>query len=609
MTIVRKIHKWIGLVLGLQFVLWMLSGFGMALLPKDLVRGEHRMAPPQELATLGAAAIGQMPLAGSDTQAISLQSFDGRPVFRHVDGTGVRLSDALTGETVEIDEAQARQIAAADYVGPGDITRVTRLEESTLAMRNHAPPAWRVDFDDGERTSLYISASDGRILERRNAYWRTHDVMWMLHIMDYQSRTSFNHPLIVFVTLIVFWLGVSGVILWFDSFRPADFDLIGKWRARGSLIPLQLRDGDDRDIATIRARPQQSLYDAMAAGGYALPSTCGGGGTCGLCRIRIGPDAPVLAADRRKIDEAALASGERLSCQHRIGAPLSLTLPAELLSAQRHDAEIVSVSFIAPALCQVRLRLDAPLDFEAGSYMQVEIPPYSATLDDIRPDENLRAVWAASGMPEAFGTDTPVTRTYSLASAPGEFGDDILLTVRLAMAGPDAPGARVGIGSAYLATLSPGDLLHMTGPFGDFRIREDDEERVFIGGGAGIGPLRAMIVDRLTRHNDATPMSLWYGARTARDIVYGDDFDDLAESHSNFSWTAALSEPGQHTGWDGDVGLIHEVVRERFLARHPDPSRCSFYVCGPPAMLAAVLALLKSLDVPDEQVAFDDFGI
>lgn len=609
MKFVREAHKWIGLILGLQFLLWMLSGFGMALLPKELVRGEHRAASATAPQTLDTAPARQTPSVTSGTKEVSLQAFEGRPVYRHVTTEGVRLVDAIEGGVIEIDETRAHRIAEASYSGPGSIVGTTRLEEATLAIRDHDAPAWRVDFDDGEQTSIYVSASDGQILEHRNNYWRGYDILWMLHIMDYQNRTSFNHPLIITIALIVFWLGVSGLILWFDSFRREDFDLIGKWRARGHQIPLQLRDSDNRKIATVNAHPQQRLYDAMAEGGYALPSSCGGGGTCGLCRTNISPDAPVLAADRRNIDELEITAGYRLACQHRVDAPLSVTLPRDLLNAQHFEAEIVSVNYIAPALSQVRLRLNAPLDFQAGSYMQVDIPPYSATLEDIRADEALHAAWKASSMPTAFGTDDPVTRTYSLASAPKEFDRDILLTVRLAMAGPDTPGVAVGIGSAYLATLSPGDRLMMSGPFGDFRIREADEERVFIGGGAGIGPLRAMIVDQLVNQSDRTPMSLWYGVRTTRDVAYGATFDDLAERYRNFSWRVALSETDNDPGPDNEIGLIHEVVRDRYLASHPDPGRCSFYVCGPPPMLAAVLALLQSHGVPEDRIAFDDFGI
>ncbi len=612
MTFVRQAHKWIALILGIQLALWMLSGLGMAILPHDRVVGEHRRAdvinkqPLREVAngTLGAPET----LNADEVRRIRLRSLNGRVIFDTVTAEGSVLTDAVTGETVTVDEQLASEIALKDYSGPGEITRASLLPEPTLEIRDHAPPAWRVDFSDPERTSIYVSASDGEILERRNNYWRTFDVFWMIHIMDYVSRSSFNHPLIVLTALVVLWLGVSGIALWWDSFRRNDFNLIGKWRSRKQTFALSLADSEGGALRTVEARPMQSLFAAMGDQGYPLPSTCGGGGTCGLCRVRIGPELPILSADRRQIPDSELKAGYRLACQHRVTAPLFVTLPHGLMDAKDVEGRIVSSTFITPDMYELRISLPEPLEFRAGSYLQVEIPPFSSDLDHLQLPAPVLEQWETSGTAKTFGSGETAFRTYSLANAPGEFGSDIILNIRLALPKAGASGAPVGVGSAFLISRDAGETVKLRGPFGDFHVDDEDEELVFIGGGAGIAPIRSIILDELTRKGRTSRMSFWYGVRTQDHIVYGDDFDRLEQAHPNFSWQVALSDASTNHEWTGPRGLIHKIVRDHYLASHPDIGNCRFYICGPPAMLEAVLALLKSLGVSDAKIAFDDFG-
>lgn len=611
MIIVRRVHKWIGLILGLQLALWMLSGLGMAILPHDKVSGDHRRAEHAEPFALELANDQlQRPTSvkAGNIRQIRLRIFEDRPVLETITSDGVELLDISNGQAIIIDEALAAKIASHDYAGPGTISKAVYVPKSTLEIRNHTAPAWRVNFNDPERTSIYVSATNGKIMERRNLYWRVFDIFWMLHIMDYQNRSSFNHPLIVISALVVFWMGVSGILLWWDSFRRHDFNLLAKWRNRNNALTLSVVDSEGGAIKAVHVKPLQSLYAAMEGHGYPLPSSCGGGGTCGLCRVRISPETPISAADRRQIPDQEIQEGYRLACQHRVDTDLSVILPHGLLDAKTFSGTIVSSSFIAPDLCELRMTLPESLDFRAGSYVQAEIPSFESHLDKLDLPETVRAQWQQSGTAKQFGTDKTVYRTYSLANSPGELGKDILLNVRLALAKPDTSGVPVGIGSAYLASLSPGDTLLLRGPFGDFHIDDDDAEIVFIGGGAGIAPLRSMIRDQLSSHGRTSKVSFWYGARTQDNIVYKEEFDQLAENCPNFSWHIALSNLGKDDNWTGDRGWIHDIVHEQYLASHPNVQMCRFYVCGPPAMLEAVLKLLKSLNIPEERVAFDDFG-
>ncbi|MEQ3650557.1 NADH:ubiquinone reductase (Na(+)-transporting) subunit F [Hyphomonas sp.] len=612
MTIIRQGHKWIALILGIQVALWMLSGLGMAILPHSKVAGDHRMAEPAAptpLTELAGGKIGQPVTIGpGEIREVRLRNLNGRAVFDTVTAERSALTSAVTGETITVDKPLAAKIALKDYSGPGEIKEIRLLAESTLEIRNHAPPAWRIDFSDPEQTSLYVSASNGEILERRNNYWRTFDVFWMVHIMDYVSRSSFNHPLIILSALVVLWLGFSGIALWWDSFRRNDFNVVGKWRSRKQTFALSLADSEGGAIRTVEARPMQSLFAAMGDQGYPLPSTCGGGGTCGLCRVRIGTELPILPADRRQIPDSELESGYRLACQHQVTSPLSVTLPHGLMDAKEIKGKVVSSSFITPDMYELRLSLPEPLEFRAGSYVQVEIPPFMSSLDALDLTDFIKTQWENSGAARTFGSNVLIYRTYSLANAPKEFGNEVVLSIRLAFPKSSAPGVSVGVGSAYLLTLKKGDTVQLRGPFGDFHIDEDAEEIVFIGGGAGIAPIRSMILDQLKVKRTSSRISFWYGARTQEHIAYKEDLEALATAHPNFSWHVALSDVPETDNWPGARGQIHEFVRDQYIISHPDLATCSFYICGPPQMLEAVLSLLKSLNVPNSRIAFDDFG-
>lgn len=613
----RTLHRWIGLILGVQLLLWMLSGLVMGLLPHDRVQGHHYRS--QEIAPLPLPPAADwsdpdpsvlVPPGGEEVRSVSLRMFDQIPVYRVVRDSGVVLIDARSAQVLPITMEVARRIAARDYSGPGKIKSISRLEQSSLAMRAHRAPAWKVDFDDPESTSLYISAGDGEILERRNSYWRIFDVFWMLHIMDYKERVNFNNGLIIVVALILLWMGVTGVMLWADSFHTEDFALIARWRARSHRYTMEILDSEGGPHKSLSARPRQTLFASMAAEDLALPSSCGGGGTCGLCRVRITPSLKISAADRRRIPQSELDQGFRLACQHRIGSDVTITLPHGLLDAGRFQGLVASRRFVTPFICEIRIRLmgEKAMSFRAGSYIQLKIPPFRSSLEELVVPKQVRSFWLASKAPTGFGTENELYRTYSISSAPGELDGDIALNVRMAMPRPDTLGVPIGVGSAYVASLKVDSLVEFRGPLGDFRVHETTPELVFIGGGAGMGPLRSMIVDQLVNKRTSRRISFWYGARTEIDLYYSELFTQLEGEYPNFSWRTAFSEVGTG-GSRNDRGYIHEVVREQFLAKHPDLSRCSFHICGPPPMLEAVLQLLGEYKVTPEKIAFDDFGI
>lgn len=356
----------------------------------------------------------------------------------------------------------------------------------------------------------------------------------------------------------------------------------------------------------------QKLLTALADHGVFLPSACGGRGTCGQCRVTIDQGGgPLLPTERALVTPKQAAEGERLACQLPIKEPLHISVPAQILGIERLSCTVRSNRNVATFIKELVLELPPgrSFDFRSGSYIQVECPPYQARFRDFEIDEVFHPEWDRLNLwgYEARG-NKPEIRAYSLANYPGE-DDTLMLNVRIATPPPGAPRTvPPGIVSSYLFSLRAGDTLAVTGPYGEFFIRTSDKEMVFIGGGAGMAPMRSHILDQLCRLNSQRKMSFWYGARSLKELFYGALFDRLAAKFENFEWHVALSDPLPEDHWQGHTGFIHQVVYEQLLEHHPAPESCEFYLCGPPLMNHAVVNMLQDLGVEDENIALDDFG-
>lgn len=610
----RLLHKWVGLLLGLQFAVWALSGAVMALIDHHEVSGQHARrpaapalldpaAPALDLARLR-ERLGPVAVEG-----LRLRTLLDRAVYEVATPGGVRLLDAGDGTPVPIDEALARRIAEADYAGAGRVRSAVAETAPTRETRKRKGPVWRVDFDDAGNTTIYVAADTGRVLERRNDSWRLWDFFWMLHIMDYAERESFNHPLIILAAAAALWLSVSGLILAVDSFTAADLNpALALRRLRGAGVPVSVRAGGTS--RSLSLPPGASYFDGLAGAGIRLPSNCGGGGSCGLCRVELGAGAPVTEADRRHVPPADLERGVRLACRHAVAAGAEVGVPDGALDAEGHGATVAASCFLGPFIKEVRLRLDGSggLSYRAGQFVQLQIPAYAHGPDRFDVPEAWAQDWRRLELPDRHAHPGGLRRAYSLATHPGEAPGELVLNVRFVP--PAVPGqGPCGAGSAYVFGLRPGDRVRLFGPFGSFAASATDREIVAIGGGAGMAPLRAIVRDELLRRRSPRRITYWYGARSARDILYREEFERLAADHPTFTWAVSLSEPGPADGWTGPVGPVHEAVRRHLLARHTDPAGCEFLVCGPPAMLAATLSMLAELGVPRGRIAFDDFGI
>lgn len=381
-------------------------------------------------------------------------------------------------------------------------------------------------------------------------------------------------------------------------------------RARAYLIGGAVVTIHVNDEKTIGANLGDKLLEALARASLFIPSACGGKGTCGQCRIKVleGGGA-VLPTEATHLTKREIARHERLSCQVIVKRDLRVALPHEVLGVRKWPCTVRSNRNVSTYIKELVLNLDsgATLDFRAGGYIQVECGPHEVNYADFDIDPPFDKDWRRLRH-YVSRVKEPVTRAYSLANYPGE-NDIIMLNVRIALPPAGAPAnAPPGAMSSYLFSLRPGDKLDVLGPFGEFFARKTDAEMVFIGGGAGMAPMRSHILDQLLRIDSNRKISYWYGARSRRELFYKELFDRLAAEHENFSWHVALSEPLPEDDWQGYRGFIHQVVYEHYLEHHPDPEDCEFYLCGPTVMIKAVLHMLEELGVPEESVLFDDFG-
>ena len=528
------------------------------------------------------------------------------PVYRLRHKDAVWLVNARTGAPAEVDAATVAAIAQADYVGEGVPAVPQLLTEPTLEARGHAGPIWRVDFSDDDGTTLYISGQDGHILERRNDAWRLFDVAWMLHIMDYTGRQDFNNPLVVTLAVGGLWIALSGIWLLVASFRLSEF-IPARWRQRHELAVF---GPDGTPLRSVEAHAGDSVYIALARNGLQLPSNCGGGQSCGLCEVRFRGHAPApTGADREHLSESKLRQGVRLACNLPVSAPLNIEVPGGAALWTEREATVESVTAVTPFLREIVLRPKAAPgpDFQPGAYLQVHVPAYSMPRHQLAHPEHHVEDWGALALPETLTSKEPVRRSYSLAMPIEKADGRITLLARFSPGRQDKKRHPPGRASTYLYSLKPGDRVCFSGPFGDFAIKPGQAEKVFIGGGAGMAPLRAMIHARLD-HGATERIHFWYGARNLREAPYIDEMAELATQYPNFSWHLVLSDEAQD-GAGLIKGLVHEATHDALLKDHPNLLSCEFYLCGPPAMLSATRQLLRGLGIPDDRVAFDDFKI
>lgn len=353
------------------------------------------------------------------------------------------------------------------------------------------------------------------------------------------------------------------------------------------------------------------LLQTLSGAGLFLPSACGGGGTCAQCRCVVSEGGgSMLPTEESHFTKREAVEGWRLSCQTPVKQDMKVEVPEEVFGVKQWECTVESNPNVATFIKELTLKLPEGenVDFRAGGYVQLECPPYDINFSDFDIEEQFRGDWERFGFFNIKGKSTEtVQRAYSMANYPEEKGL-VKFNIRIATPPPGSKDIPPGIMSTFVFNLKPGDKVTVYGPFGEFFAKETDAEMVFVGGGAGMAPMRSHIFDQLKRLNTNRKMSFWYGARSLKELFYQDEYDMLANENENFTWHVAMSDPQPEDNWEGLTGFIHNVLYDEYLKDHPAPEDCEFYMCGPPMMNAAVIKMLQDLGVEDENIMLDDFG-
>ena len=369
---------------------------------------------------------------------------------------------------------------------------------------------------------------------------------------------------------------------------------------------------NDDPSKSLKVQTGSTVLSALSSQNVYLPSACGGQGTCAQCKCQVVEGGgEILTTEKAYISRKDQKDHWRLGCQVKIRDNMKIKVPDEIFSIRKWDAVVKSNDNVATFIKELILQLpeDDPILFESGGYIQIDVPKYKDLDyksfdigDEYRDDWDKFDVWQYKAEnPE------PVFRAYSMANHPAE-GNMIMLNIRIASPPPDNPNVPPGIASSYTFNLKAGDKVTVSGPYGEFYIKDTDREMVYIGGGAGMAPLRSHIFHLLKTEKSKRKISFWYGARSVKEMFYDDEFKALAEEFDNFTYQVALSDPLPEDNWDGPTGFIHQVAHDMHLENHEDPTECEYYLCGPPMMISAVQKMLWDLGVEEEMIDYDDFG-
>ncbi len=386
--------------------------------------------------------------------------------------------------------------------------------------------------------------------------------------------------------------------------------------AKAKLLPsgeVKVVINDDKELVV---SPGSTLLSTLGNEKILLPSACGGGGTCGMCKCQVvegGGD--ILPTEKPFFSRKEQQNNYRLACQVKVKQDMKIEIPKEIMGIKKWECEVVSNHNVATFIKEfvVKLPEGEHLDFRSGGYIQIDVPKITVDFKDMDIEKEYHEDWDKFNMWDLkMVNPEPTYRAYSMANHPAE-GNIIMLNIRIATPPWDRAkntfmNVNPGICSSYIFSRKPGDKVTISGPYGEFFIKDTDKEMMFIGGGAGMAPMRSHIFDQFLTKRTKRKATFWYGARSKREIFYEDHFRKIEQEFDNFKFTIALSEPMPDDNWDGPVGFIHQVIFDEYLKNHEEPEEIEYYLCGPPMMNAAVTKMLYDLGVPDEMIAYDDFG-
>ena len=377
-------------------------------------------------------------------------------------------------------------------------------------------------------------------------------------------------------------------------------------------VKIDINEGEK----VLEIAPGDTILAALSNSGIFLPSACGGGGTCGMCKCQVPEGAgDILPTETGFFSRKEIQNKWRLGCQVKIRGDLKIRVPEEVMGIKKWECEVVSNHNVATFIKEFKVKLPPgeELNFRSGGYIQIDVPKIDVDFKDMIIEEQFRDEWDKFKMWDLkMKNPEPTYRAYSMANHPAE-GNIVMLNIRIATPPWDAAkggfaSVNPGICSSFIFSRKPGDKVMISGPYGEFHIKETENEMVYIGGGAGMAPLRSHIFHLFHTVKTGRKVSYWYGARSKREVFYEEEFRAIEEKFPNFKFNLALSEPKPEDNWNGMTGFIHKVLLDEYLAKHDEPEDIEYYLCGPPMMNDAVLKMLYDTGVPDEMIAFDDFG-
>lgn len=386
--------------------------------------------------------------------------------------------------------------------------------------------------------------------------------------------------------------------------------------ARKKLMPqgkVKININDEEELET---DPGNTLLSTLSAQKIFIPSACGGGGTCAMCRVQVTEGGgTILPTEKGYFTRKEQMNDWRLACQVKVRNDMNIQVPPEIFGIKKWECEVISNKNVATFIKEfvVKLPEGESLDFRSGGYIQIDVPKCEVDFKDIEVEEEYRDEWDQFNMWDLkMKNPEPIYRAYSMANHPAE-GNIIMLNIRIATPPWDRKknafmNVNPGICSSYVFSRKPGDKVTISGPYGEFFIKDTNREMMFIGGGAGMAPMRSHIFDLFDTKHTKRKATFWYGGRSKRELFYLEDFEKIEKNNSNFEFKVALSEPKKEDDWDGYTGFIHQVIYDNYLKNHPEPEEIEYYLCGPPMMNEAVFKMLDELGVPEEMIAFDDFG-
>ncbi|KGK00139.1 2Fe-2S iron-sulfur cluster-binding protein [Thalassotalea sp. ND16A] len=610
---IKKIHKWLSVFIGIQFLLWLLSGVYFNLMDHTKASGhtyrshEHavvnfdlqKFVEPKSVLTQQnpSVVLSTIELLGKPYYLLTHKKGLYRNFINHYS-----LVNAYSGETTEIDSAMANALASQSYSGPGEIIATTLLTSKVADFPKQYNPTWQINFNDEVNTSVYIEAGSGRVVGHSDDDKRLADIAFMLHFMDYASEGSFNNIQIILFAFFTLWLSLTGLIWTVDlGFRGQyQIKLFAKQRK------VRLFDKHQKSMGDITLSSHSNLLDGLIEHDIALPSTCGGGGTCGRCKVMINPVTNTTSADHQHFSDKELQQGYRLACQHFSNDVKQMTL-IDVTEAKKHALLLTSSTFVSPYIKELRFKVKggAALSYKAGAFMRFFIPASKGCSVPMQLPEELKPHW--HHIEKLDYEHLACTRSYSIATS-ADTTDELVFTIKI----QSAPHHKVlpGVGSSYLCNLAPGQSVDAIGPFEEFFASENSNKTmVLVGAGSGMAPLKSLIEEQTAlaskNGNPERNIYFFYGARKESDLLYADEFYHLANHNDHFHYFPTLSRADEN--WLGSTGYVQQML-ELNLDSIDNLENIEFYLCGPSLLMTETIAMLTAKGVADSAITFDDFN-